>query len=541
MQHRGLTIRAQLTLAFGTLVLLLVAASGLGLYAADKAHEEMEDFIHGSNARDTLAEEVQVAVERRAIAARNLLLVDTAADRDEEYGVVVKAHEEVQKRIADLLARMSDDGVTAEAKALAADIAKVEAQYGPVALSIVDLARKGQTEEATAKLTRECRPLLKALIQKVDAFGEASHKASLEAIAASEADFARLRNLLIGLSIMGTVVACMVAWVVVRHLTRALGAEPAELNLAAQRVAEGDLTTMPILQTAPAGSVLAYMATMQASLVEIVSRVRGASDSIATGAEQIAVGGMELSQRTEEQASALEETAATMEEFTGSARRSTESAGHANELAKTASTVAGRGGDEVSAVVNTMRGINESSRRINDIISVIDGIAFQTNILALNAAVEAARAGEQGRGFAVVASEVRSLAGRSAEAAKEIKTLISASVHQVEEGSSLVERAGITMQEVVDAVKRVGDIVGEISHTSFEQDQAISQIGEALNQLDKTTQQNAALVEESAAASQNLQHQTQELVDTVAIFKLDAERGLKHAHRTVSNLRLGMA
>lgn len=538
MQHRGLTLRAQLALAFGTLLLLLVATAALGLHASNTAHDELEDFIHGSNARDMLAKEVQVAVERRAIAARNLLLVESAADRDEEYAVVVKAHEEVQKRIAELLASMKSPGVTADARVLAADIGNVEEQYGPVALAIVDMARKGQKAEAADKLSRECRPLLRALIQKVDAFGEASHRASLETIATSEAEFVRLRNVLIGLSLMAVAVACTLAWVMVHQLTRALGAEPAELNWAAQKVSEGDLTTMPLLQSAPPGSVLAYMATMQASLVQIVGRVRGASDSIATGAHQIAVGGMELSQRTEEQASALEETAATMEEFTGSARRSTENAGHANTLAQNASAVAGRGGDEVSAVVSTMRGINESSRRINDIISVIDGIAFQTNILALNAAVEAARAGEQGRGFAVVASEVRLLAGRSAEAAKEIKTLINASVHQVEEGSSLVERAGATMQEVVDAVKRVGDIVGEISHTSSEQDQAISQIGEALNQLDRTTQQNAALVEESAAASQNLQHQTQELVDTVSIFKLDADMSLQHGHRGASLLRL---
>ncbi len=541
MQHRSLTLRAQLALSFGTLVLLLLSASGLGLYAAESAHDDLENFIHGSNARDMLAEEVQVAVERRAIAARNLLLVTSDADRDDEYQLAVRAHEDVQKRIAALQARMNDEGVTADVKALAGEIAKVEAQYGPVALAIVDMARKGRREEAADKLSRECRPLLKALIKSVDDFGEATHQASVAAVEASEASYVRLHRALIAMSLIGTVVASVVGWVMIRHLDRALGAEPAVLNLTAQRVAEGDLTTMPILVSAPAGSVLSYMATMQTSLVQIVSRVRGASDSIATGAEQIAVGGQELSQRTEEQASALEETAATMEEFTGSARRSAENAGHANHLAQTASNVAGRGGEEVSAVVSTMRGINESSRRINDIISVIDGIAFQTNILALNAAVEAARAGEQGRGFAVVASEVRHLAQRSAEAAKEIKALISASVQQVEHGSSLVERAGLTMQEVVDAVQRVGAIVGEISHTSHEQDTAIAQIGEAVSQLDKTTQQNAALVEESAAASQNLQHQTQELVDTVSIFKLDAEMNLQHSTRRTPNLRLSFA
>ncbi len=525
MQHPRLTIRAQLTLSFGTLLVLLVATAGLGFYAAESAHDDLENFIHGSNARDTLAEGVQIAVERRAIAARNLLLVANDADREAEYQQAVKAHETVKNRVTELLARMADDGVTPEVRALADRIAQVEASYAPVALAVVGMARKGQIAEATDKLVRECRPLLKALLESVEAFGEASHRSSLETLASSEAAFARLRSLLIGLTLIGVVIACMVAWGVTRHLTRALGAEPAELNLAAQRVAAGDLTTMPLLAAAPAGSVLAYMAAMQASLVQIVSRVRGASDSIATGAEQIAAGGIDLSQRTEEQASALEETAATMEEFTESARRSTQSAGQANVLALKASDVAGRGGQEVSAVVDTMRGINESSRKIGDIISVIDGIAFQTNILALNAAVEAARAGEQGRGFAVVASEVRHLAQRSAEAAKEIKTLIHASVQQVEKGSSLVERAGVTMQEVVSAIQGVGSIVGEISHTSHEQDQAIAQIGEAISQLDKATQQNAALVEESAAASQNLQQQTQSLVDTVSIFKLDAGSG----------------
>jgi methyl-accepting chemotaxis protein len=260
---------------------------------------------------------------------------------------------------------------------------------------------------------------------------------------------------------------------------------------------------------------------MQSSLVEIVGRVRSATDNLATGVQQIAAGGMDLSQRTEEQVSALEETAATMEELNGAARKSAEGAQAANQLAGNASVVAERGGAQVAQVVLTMQGISASSRRIGEITSVIDGIAFQTNILALNAAVEAARAGEQGRGFAVVASEVRHLAQRSAEAAKEIKQLIHDSVLQVSSGTSLVTEAGATIRDVVDVVQRVGQMVEEISHASAEQERAIAQIGESVTQLDHTTQQNAALVEESAAASQNLQLQTRELVETVSVFKLD--------------------
>ncbi len=271
--------------------------------------------------------------------------------------------------------------------------------------------------------------------------------------------------------------------------------------------------------------LLRALASMADKLSHIVGGVRQNAEGVATASAEIAQGNHDLSARTESQASALEQTAASMEELSATVKQNADSARQANQLALNASSVAVKGGDVVAQVVDTMKHINDSSRKIFDIISVIDGIAFQTNILALNAAVEAARAGEQGRGFAVVASEVRSLAGRSAEAAKEIKTLIGASVERVEQGTALVDQAGVTMTEVVSSIKRVTDLMGEISAASTEQSQGVAQVGEAVMQMDQVTQQNAALVEEMAAAASSLKSQAQELVSTVAVFKLSQAQG----------------
>jgi methyl-accepting chemotaxis protein len=289
----------------------------------------------------------------------------------------------------------------------------------------------------------------------------------------------------------------------------------------ADKVAHGDLSnTIRVDGNDEVGLMLRSLSMMQDNLAKLVANVRQGSEGVATASSEIAQGNNDLSARTEQQASALEETAASMEELGSTVKQNADSARQANQLAMNASTVAIQGGDVVGQVVETMKGINESSRKISDIISVIDGIAFQTNILALNAAVEAARAGEQGRGFAVVASEVRSLAGRSAEAAKEIKSLIGASVERVEQGTALVDKAGTTMTEVVSSIKRVTDIMGEISAASNEQAAGVAQVGEAVRQMDNATQQNAALVEEMAAAASSLKVQAQDLVQVVAVFKL---------------------
>jgi methyl-accepting chemotaxis protein len=300
----------------------------------------------------------------------------------------------------------------------------------------------------------------------------------------------------------------------------AVGGEPAVAAAMARSVAQGDLSVRVPVAAGDRSSIMAAMGQMSEALAGIVTQVRSSSESIATGSSEIAQGNNDLSARTEAQAIALEETAASMEELSSTVRQNADNARQANELALGASGVAIKGGAVVGQVVDTMKGINESSRKIADIISVIDGIAFQTNILALNAAVEAARAGEQGRGFAVVASEVRSLAGRSADAAKEIKALITASVERVEQGTALVDQAGATMSEVVGAIKRVTDIMGEISNASAEQNAGVAQVGAAVSQMDQATQQNAALVEESAAAAESLNAQAQQLVQAVAVFKL---------------------
>jgi methyl-accepting chemotaxis protein len=524
MNFKNMTVKGQLSFAFGLLAALVLTMSVVAIRALSDSNDNFTHYKEVDVEQSNLVVAVRGAVNARAVAARNLVLVATPEDRAVEKEKVTTAHQKTQDFLAKLNEAIKQNPkLSAEQRSSVQEVNRVEALYGPVALDIVKMALEDKREEAIAKMNKECRPLLAALLKASNDFADASQKTADASIVAAKADYAQERMLLLLASAVAVAAAVVLGWLITRSLVGALGGEPAVAADVARAVAEGDLTLPIHVQPGDSSSLMAQLKAMQESLVRVVTNVRQGSESVSTASAEIAQGNHDLSGRTEQQASALEETAASMEELGSTVKQNADNARQANQLAMSASTVAVQGGEVVAEVVTTMKGINESSRRISDIIGVIDGIAFQTNILALNAAVEAARAGEQGRGFAVVASEVRSLAGRSAEAAKEIKLLISASVERVEQGTLLVDKAGATMTEVVTAIRRATDIMGEISAASSEQSAGVSQVGEAVTQMDHATQQNAALVEQMAAAASSMKGQAQDLVDAVATFKLGDE------------------
>ena len=516
MKFTDYKIRTWLAFSFGILVLLSLASGVLALRELSAVQGNLEDVVTDNNVKiklnNTMAENIHI-VSR---VVRSIVLLDDKAAEEREMTKIIKARGDYDKAY-DALQKFpaSDVGMALRAKTQ-------QASQGARALNtkVLDLDQAGKRPEALALLLAEASPATEKWQEAIDenlALQEANNRKQYEE---AQADYLVARNILLASSAVSVVLAALLGWFITRGLVGALGAEPGDAAALAQSVAAGDLSVPIHLQSGDSTSMMAQLKAMQESLARVVNNVRQNADGVATASAQIAQGNTDLSSRTEEQASALEQTAASMEELSGTVKQNADNARQGNQLAQSASTVAIRGGEVVGQVVQTMKGINDSSRKIADIIGVIDGIAFQTNILALNAAVEAARAGEQGRGFAVVASEVRSLAGRSAEAAKEIKGLISDSVERVEQGTALVDQAGATMAEVVSSIRRVTDIMGEISAASTEQSTGVAQVGEAVTQMDQATQQNAALVEESAAAAESLKSQAQHLVQAVAVFKL---------------------
>jgi methyl-accepting chemotaxis protein len=446
---------------------------------------------------------------------KHVLNTDAAAmvDIEKVITATLAAFEENNKAYVALIS-------SAEERKLYDDFAADWKQYLQIHQELLTLSRTNENDKAKALLEGDSRKLFHKSSDTLVKLVELNSAGAAAEAKVSQATYATARNVLLAAAVLGLALAFAAAiWII-----RAVMGPLSQALAVADRVAAGDLTSK-IDTTAQdeAGQVLQALNRMQTSLVQVVSSVRSNSESVATASAQIAQGNQDLSQRTEEQASALQQTAATMEELGTTTRNNADSAKEANQLAQGASQVAAQGGEVVGKVVATMQGISNSSRKIGDIIGVIDGIAFQTNILALNAAVEAARAGEQGRGFAVVASEVRSLAQRSADAAKEIKSLIGRSVEQVEQGTVLVDQAGKTMGEIVGSIQRVSAIVAEITSASVEQSSGIGQVGEAVAQMDRVTQQNAALVEESAAAAACLKGQALQLVQAVAVFRLSQD------------------
>ena len=470
----------------------------------------------------------------RAALVRNVVLLEDPADIKKEadaFGPVRESYVKLDKQLQATI--KTPDGKAALAKAEAA----ITAISGPTD-QVIALGIENKNAEAVKLLLGSVRPLQTAAVNALEELQTLEIAQTEEFQKQANQTY---RSAVALMLILGTIAVALLAffgWLLVRSITRPLN-QAVEVSRA---VAAGDLSLeFEASGNSETGQLLSALKAMQTSLASVVDNVRRNSESVATASSQIAQGNNDLSGRTEEQASALEQTAASMEELGATVKQNADNARQANQLALGASTVATKGGEVVGEVVETMKGINDSSKKIADIIGVIDGIAFQTNILALNAAVEAARAGEQGRGFAVVASEVRSLAQRSAAAAKEIKGLIDTSVQRVEQGTALVDRAGVTMTEIVSSIKRVTDIMGEISAASTEQRSGEAQIGEAVTQMDKATQQNAALVEESAAAAESLKAQAQQLVQSVAVFKLGNGDSPKHVVAPVPVPRASVA
>jgi methyl-accepting chemotaxis protein len=430
----------------------------------------------------------------------------------EDSAASVKKAAELLKQIEPLIAASGAE------KDLFAKILEQRKAYSASRDGAVKAKAAGNEEEAARLLDKEFTPaskLYQDLLQDLVTMQRASMDATANAIDDNAVDSTKLMLILAACALLA---GAVLSWQLTRGIVRPIR----DAVSVAETVASGDLThRIDASGQDETGALLRALRHMNDSLVGIVSQVRGSTDTIATGSREISAGNLDLSNRTEQQASALEETAASMEELTTTVRQNADNARQANQLAIAASEVAVQGGAVVGQVVTTMGAINDSAKRIVDIIGVIDGIAFQTNILALNAAVEAARAGEQGRGFAVVASEVRNLAQRSAAAAKEIKELITASVNNVDAGAKLVDQAGSTMEQVVGSIRRVTDIMAEITSASQEQTGGIEQVNTAIGQMDQVTQQNAALVEEAAAAASSMQDQAGKLAEVVSVFKLD--------------------
>ncbi len=523
MKFNNLKIGVRLGIGFGALLVFLVIATLLGLSRMAQIESRLTSITDENNVESQLAIAMRVTVYERAMAIRNIALLSKDEEMRVEADRVKKEeqkYKEVQKKLADMFAAIAS--TTPDEKAMMQKIAEAESVTLPAMNKAIALGLVNKNDEATDVLMKEVRPLQQKWLDSMGELIAFETKLNHEAAAEAGRAYENARMLLIGMSVLAVAIGALLAWKITRSITGPIS----NAVKIAQTVASGDLTSrIEVTSSDETGQLMQALKDMNASLVNIVGQVRIGTDTIATASSQIAAGNMDLSSRTEQQASSLEETASSMEELTSTVKQNADNARQANQLAITASTIAVKGGAVVAEVVGTMGSINDSAKKIVDIISVIDGIAFQTNILALNAAVEAARAGEQGRGFAVVATEVRSLAQRSAAAAKEIKILISDSVDKVDAGSKLVAQAGSTMDEVVESVKRVTDIMAEISAASNEQSAGIEQVNQAVSQMDQVTQQNAALVEEAAAAAGSLQDQSSHLANVVGVFKLDSNQG----------------
>ena len=510
----NLRIGARLSIGFGALIGMMLIMVGVGLLRFSEVNAVNSRIIEKEWVKAEAANVINATTRANARYTMELLISNPA-----HIAQIKQSIETNKKTINAALDTLKQLVERPEGKALLETLVERRKAYVASFSKVAAQIDAGDKEGAIATMTSETLPALDALQEPIVALTDLQKKIVSDSSTEVRDQIHSATVLLVGLGLSGLLTGCLFAWFTTRSITRPIYTA---VHIA-QAVASGDLThaTGTYAQD-ECGQLLQSLHDMNDGLSHIVSQVRNGTESMAIATREIADGNADLSSRTEAQASALEQTAASMEELASAVKQNDASSRTAAQLSASAAQVAAKGGSVVGQLVHTMDAIDTSSRKIADIIGVIDGIAFQTNILALNAAVEAARAGEQGRGFAVVAAEVRSLAGRSATAAKEIKALIDTSVGNVSEGCQLVEQAGSTMHEIVGSVQRVADLMGTVTSASQEQTAGIAQVNQAIGQMDTVTQQNAALVEQAAAAAQSLQHQARKLADAVSVFRLDA-------------------
>ncbi len=525
------TVGVQLGLGFGAIVALVLLLAFTSWRMIAGVDMQFSNVVEATLPRLTALSEVNDRLHILRTSELSHLAALTMPAKDQEEKLVKEAGKHLNEALA-----AYEGNVSAEDPAVISDLKRAIDAYtlsGQTFLQMSNSAAGAESERAVEASEYFSGPSNLAYQTAYKTVQALWHNHVVEASQLKDsgrAAVSRANMLMLTVALFSVVLSVVLASFITRSLLAQLGGQPAYVAHLANRIANADLATTIQLRSRDESSVIAAMARMQSSLKSIVETVRQSANGVALASAEIAQGNHDLSNRTEQQASTLQETAFSMDDLNQQVRQNASAAEKASQLAVTASGVAVQGGEVVSMVIETMKGINEASQRIADIISVIDGIAFQTNILALNAAVEAARAGEQGRGFAVVASEVRSLAGRSANAAKEIKLLINTSVERVAQGNGLVSRAGQTMQEVVTAIQSVSSLVAEISASSSDQSSSTSKVGASISEMDKVTQQNAALVEQMAAATSSLKIQANDLVQVVEVFRTDELLALSLTH-----------
>ena len=527
---KNLSIGQRLALGFGALIFLLLTLAGLSYLGIASLNQEVGTMVESRYPKTVAANGIKADVNEATRSMLNVLIMTDPAQVQKELANIQTANASATKALAELNKTTTD----AKGQEILKAIGTIRDRFNPGQNVFIGLINEDKKDDAMVKFMFQLRPQQNKYFEQLDKFVAYQHEEMAKAGAGAAALTKRTQLYIMLLALAAAAISLIVAVLSTRSITTPLK----EAVAVAQRVANGDLTSeIEVNSNDETGQMMAALRDMNASLIGIVEKVRAGTESIAEASSEIAMGNLDLSARTEQQADSLGQTSTSMRELTSTVQQNADNARQANQLAAKASEVAVRGGSVVSHVVDTMGSITASSKKIVDIIGVIDGIAFQTNILALNAAVEAARAGEQGRGFAVVASEVRNLAQRSAGAAKEIKALIGDSVDKVREGSTLVEQAGVTMEEVVASVRRVTDIMGEITSASQEQSAGIAHVNTTIVEMDETTQQNAALVEQAAAAAASMQEQAANLARVVSVFKLGNEKPIATARNALSTTR----